>query len=78
MRKRLSPSEQRRRNLAAWRAFKHRALKRLGWMEVTVLVTTEMREALIDAGRLDQWDEDDPQAVEDAIQQVLETLKPIS
>lgn len=77
MKRRLTPSEERARNLARWRVFKHRAFKSLGWIEVKVLVTPEMRDALIDAGRLDQWDEDDHEAVTEAIQKVLETLKPI-
>ncbi|MCG6115224.1 MAG: hypothetical protein MEQ84_08495 [Mesorhizobium sp.] len=49
--------------------------KRRGEILVRLSIPRPTRELLIEAGRLGEWSEDDPQAVASAIQELLEEME---
>lgn len=67
MKKKPAPSRDRTRR---WRQ-----RDRVGTLRFLINVPMEARAVLVEARWLQQWDEDDPDAVRDAVQRLLDNLR---
>lgn len=63
---------------AADRQRRRRDRKRAGEIAVTVVVSRRARDVLADARWIAEWDEEDRDAVREAVQRLLDGLQPVT
>lgn len=68
----------RKRNQIAERKQLERERKRRGDIVVRVVVSRQARDVLTDARWIGQWDEDDKNAVQQAVQILIDNLAPVT
>lgn len=75
----LDPAvDEARRKAAADRQRRRRARKQAGEIVVEVLVSRRARDVLVDARWLGTWDEDEPEAIREAVQRLIDGLQTVT